>query len=142
MKTSDSRYASCLYFTANALARKIEKLAAGIYQKIDLSPSHAYLLMLVIDEPGIQPTVIAQHLQLQPSTVTRLIEKLEDRKLLVRITEGKLTNVYPTPKGKEMQPVLKECVQEFHHQYTVILGKEESNRMVQNISRLADKLED
>jgi DNA-binding MarR family transcriptional regulator len=142
MKTSDSRYASCLYFTASALARKVEKLASEIYRKVDLSPSHAYLLMLVIDEPGIQPTLIAQQLQLQPSTVTRLIEKLEDKKLLVRITEGKLTNVYATPKGKELQPRLKECVQEFHHKYSQILGKEESCRMVQNISRLADKLED
>lgn len=142
MKTSDSRYSSCLYFTASALARKVEKLASEIYRKVDLSPSHAYLLMLVIDEPGIQPTIIAQQLQLQPSTVTRLIEKLEDKKLLVRITEGKLTNVYATPKGKELQPRLKECVQEFHQKYSQILGKEESCRMVQNISRLADKLED
>ncbi len=142
MKTSDSRYASCLYFTANALARKIEKLASDIYRKVDLSPSHAYLLMLVIDMPGIQPTVIARQLQLQPSTVTRLIEKLEEKKLLVRITEGKLTNVYPSPKGKELRQQLEECVQEFHQTYSQLLGKEESCRMVQNISRLADKLED
>ena len=140
MRTSDSKYSKCLYFTANALARKIDKLAQESWGKIDLSPSHAYLLMLAIEEPGIQPTAIAEHLQLQPSTITRLLEKLEDKKLLVRTTEGKTTNVYPTPKGKELLPKMKECVNEFYSRYASILGKEESARLVQNIGKVADKL--
>lgn len=98
--------------------------------------------MLVIEEPGIQPTSIAEHLQLQPSTITRLIEKLEEKKLLVRTTEGKITNVYPTPKGKDMMPRLKECVDDFYNSYSTILGKEESTRMVQSIGKFADKLSD
>ncbi len=140
MKTTDSKYYQCLYFTSNALARKIEKLAQESWSKVDLSPSHGYLLMLAIEEPGIQPTSIAEHLQLQPSTITRLIEKLEEKKLLVRTTEGKITNVYPTPKGKEMMPKLKECVNDFYSNYSTILGKDESARLVQSIGKFADKL--
>lgn len=140
LKTSDSKYCRCLYFTANALARKVERLAQESWKKVDLSPSHAYLLMLVIEEPGIQPTILAEHLQLQPSTITRLIEKLEGKKLLVRTYEGKLTNVYPTPKGKEIMPKLKECLHEFYNRYSEILGREESLKLVQNMARIADKL--
>ena len=140
LKTSESKYCKCLYFTANALARKIDKLAQESWNKVDLSPSHAYLLMMVIEEPGMQPSLIARHLQLQPSTVTRLIEKLEEKKLLVRTTEGKLTNVYPTPKGKELLPKLKECLNDFYASYTQIFGKEESTRLVQTIGKAADKL--
>lgn len=140
MKTSESKYSKCLYFTANALARKIDKLAQESWSKIDLSPSHAYLLMLAIEEPGIQPTAIAEHLQLRRSTITRLLEKLEDKKLLIRTTEGKTTNVYPTPKGKELLPKMKECVNEFYSCYASILGKDESARLVQNIGKVADKL--
>ena len=141
MKTSDSKYCKCLYFTANALARKIEKLAMESWSKVDLSPSHAYLLMLVAEEPGIQPTSLSEHLQLQPSTITRLLEKLESKKLLVRTYEGKLTNVYSTPKGKDLLPKLKECLNEFYSRYSEILGREESARLVQNMGRIADKLE-
>jgi len=141
MKTTESKYCKCLYFTANALARKIEKLALASWDKVNLSPSHGYLLMLVNDEPGVQPSALANNLQLQPSTVTRLIDKLEVRKLLVRITEGKITNVYPTPKGKELQAKLKECLVEFFNQYSDILGKDESIKLVQNMGRIADKLE-
>ena len=141
MKTSDSKYCKCLYFTTNALARKVEKLAQQSWKKVDLSPSHAYLLMLVAEDPGIQPTLLAEHLQLRPSTVTRLIEKLEGKKLLLRTYGGKLANVYPTPKGKDMLPKLRECLQEFYSRYSDILGKEESAKLAQNIAKVADKLE-
>lgn len=97
--------------------------------------------MMVIQEPGMQPSLLADHLQLQPSTVTRLIEKLEERKLVVRTTEGKITNVYPSPKGKEMLPKLKECLHEFYNSYSSILGKEESAKLVQQMGRVADKLD-
>lgn len=141
MKTSCSKYAQCLYFTSAALARKIEKMAAGIWKKVDLSPSHAYLLIAVLEEPGIQPSSLAEHLQLKPSTITRLLEKLEEKKLLVRTTEGRLTNVYPTPKAKEWQPRLLECLQEFAHQYAAVLGKEESTKLVKTLSSIADKFD-
>ncbi len=141
MKSSESKYCNCLYFTTNALARKIEKLATESWKKVDMSPSHAYLLLLVLEEPGMQAGQIAEQLQLTPSTITRLIEKLEERKLVIRATEGKLTNVYPTQKGKDLKPQLKLCVEEFTDKYVKILGKEESKTFVRNMNLIADKLE-
>jgi DNA-binding MarR family transcriptional regulator len=129
-----------MYFSSNALARKIEKLAGEAWKKVDLSPSHAYLLMMVIDEPGIQPGALGEELLLTPSTISRLIEKLEEKKLVVRTTEGKMTNVYPTPKGKQLQPRLQECLKEFYENYSSILGKAESAVMVQKMNKITDKL--
>jgi DNA-binding MarR family transcriptional regulator len=140
VKTTESKYNRCLYFTSNALARKVEKLALETWEKVSLSPSHAYLLMLVVEEPGIQPSGLADQLQLQPSTVTRLIEKLEEKKLLIRTAEGKTKNVYPTPKGKEIYPKLRECAMEFYSAYSALLGKEESARLVNTLGKFADKL--
>lgn len=140
MKTSESKFCSCLYFTTNALARKVEKLAVESWKKIGLAPSHAYLLKLVIEEPGMQAGVLAEQLQLTPSTITRLIEKLEEKKLVTRVTEGKTTNVFPTQKAKEMKPQIKQCIEEFHEKYVKILGKEESKQFIQNMNTIADKL--
>ena len=131
-----------MYFISGALSRKIERLAAESWKKVDLSPSHAYLLMMVIDEPGIQPSDLSKELHLTPSTITRLIEKLEQKRLVVRTTAGKVTNVYPTPKGKELLPALKSCLHEFYQKYSDILGKEESEKLVKNMSRIADRLMD
>jgi MarR family transcriptional regulator, organic hydroperoxide resistance regulator len=141
-KLSDSTYSSCIYFATNALARKMEKIAVDAWKKTDLSPSHGYLLMLVLDEPGIQPKKLSEELHLEPSTITRLLEKLEEKKLLVRIVEGKQTNVYPTSKAKELLPKMKQCVADFYKTYSVILGKNESGRLIKSINRIADKLTD
>lgn len=141
MKISESKYAQCLYFTSAALARKVERLATRSWKKVNLSPSHAYLLMAILEEPGIQPMVLSGQLHLQPSTITRLMDKLEEKKLIVRTAEGKITNVYPTPKAKELYPKMKECLQEFYRQYAAILGKDESSRLVEDMAEIADRLE-
>ena len=140
MKAANSKYCQCLYFSSNALARKIEKLANESWKKVGLTPSHAYLLMLAIEEPGIQPSALVKQLLLTPSTITRLIEKLEEKKLVVRVTEGKVTNVYATPAAKNMLPQLKNCVSTFSKNYTDILGNAESIQMVNSLNKLSDKL--
>jgi MarR family transcriptional regulator, organic hydroperoxide resistance regulator len=140
MKASNSRFCQCLYFSSNAFARRVEKLASETWKKVGLSPSHAYVLLLVIEEPGIQPTAIVHQLLLTPSTITRLIEKLEEKKLVVRTTEGKLTNIYPTPKAKALLPEMNNCVNQFYEAYSAILGKEESARIAASMNKLVDKL--
>ncbi len=141
MKTSDSKFKQCFYFASGALARIVEKMAIEVWKEVDLSPSHAYVLMLVLEEPGMQPGAIAGQLHLTPSTITRLLEKLESRKLVVRTTEGKITNVYPTPKAKEMQSKLIALAEAFSQQYYKIVGREECDALIETITKMADQLE-
>jgi DNA-binding MarR family transcriptional regulator len=136
----ESRYCRCIYFSSAALARKIEKLAARAWEPVGLSPSHAYLLMIAIDSPGVQPGDLTEELLLTPSTITRLIEKLEEKKLVTRSSEGKTTKVFPTPRAKTLRPMLQDCVKAFYESYASILGKEESGRLVQAMNRVTDKL--
>ncbi len=140
MKTSDSRYGRCIYFSSNALARKTEKLATAVWKKAALSPSHAYLLMIVLADPGVQPGALSEELHLTPSTITRLIEKLEGKKLVIRTTEGKTTSVYPTAKSKELKPLLQECADEFQKNCITLFGKDESGRFVTSMNKISDKL--
>jgi DNA-binding MarR family transcriptional regulator len=129
-----------MYFASNALARKTEKLAVAAWKKADLSPSHAYLLMIVLEDPGVQPGALSNELHLTPSTITRLIEKLEEKKLVVRTTEGKTTSVYPTPKSREMKPLLLECVEDFYKSCITLVSKEECIRFVNSMNKISDKL--
>ena len=141
MKISESKFCQCIYFTTNALARKIEKLALKSWKPVNLSPSHAYLILMVLQEPGTQPGCIANHLQLSPSTVTRLIEKLEEKGLATRITEGKTTKIFPTAAAKQLLPALLECSNQFYNSCNNILGRDESNELICNMTKIADKLE-
>ncbi|RYZ19989.1 MAG: MarR family transcriptional regulator [Chitinophagaceae bacterium] len=142
MKASCSKFSQCLYFMSGALARKVERLAVDSWKPVDLSPSHAYLLLTVLETPGIQPGALADHLQLQPSTITRLMQKLEEKKLIVRTTEGKLTNVYPTPKAKELYPKMKTCIEVFHGHCDRLLNRQEAGRLLGSMGSLADRMDD
>ena len=140
MKATDSRYCNCVYFSSGALARKIEKKAIEVWDSVKLSPSHGYLLLMVLDQPGIQPTAIVEELLLAPSTITRLIEKLEEKKLVRRTAEGKITNVYPTARAKAMRGQFQECLDTFYQSFSDILGKDESAKLVHAMNRITDKL--
>lgn len=140
MKARESAFNQCLYFSSSALSRKVEKMAEESWKKIGLAPSHAYLLTLAISEPGIQAGEIAEQLHLTPSTITRLIQKLEEKKLVVRVYEGKSTLVYPTAKSRYLYPKMQECLSEFYEKYTSVLGVDESARFIRNINTLNDKL--
>lgn len=129
-----------MYFSASALARKIEKLACTCWKPVDLSPSHAYLLLLVIDQPGIQPTSICTQLQLTPSTITRLMEKLEEKQLVTRTNEGKTTTVFPTTKAIELLPQLRACQQEFYQKQAEAVKGADCRELVQQMNRLSDKV--
>ena len=133
METKDTKYCKCLYHSANAFARVMTKMADEAFGPTGLSTSYAFLLMTVNDTPGIQPKAISNQMQLRPSTVTRLIEKMEYRGLLERKSAGRATEVYPTEKSEALKPELKKAWQRLYKQYTSILGKESANELTNNI---------
>ena len=71
MTKSNTILHNCLYFTANSLARVITRMAEEEFRATGLSPSHAFLVMLVNDKPGIGQKELCEQLYLAPSTVTR-----------------------------------------------------------------------
>ena len=141
MKASASKFCSCIYWTSGTLARKINKLAEDAWAPMGLAPGQAYLLSLVMENPGCQPLELSAELHLAPSTITRFIEKLEERKLVVRITEGKLTNVFPTQAAKKLKEKMGKCRGNFMHSFQSALGKKESEVLVKHMLQAADKLD-
>lgn len=65
----------CLYFTANRLGRIITKMAEDEFAVSGLSPTYAFLLMAVYEREGISQKELCEILHLQPSTITRFIER-------------------------------------------------------------------
>ena len=141
MESCDSKYCGCLYYSANALARIMSKMADEEFAHTGLSSSYAFLLMTVNWNPGIQPKEISEHMQLTPSTVTRLIEKMEHKDLLIRKPIGKYTEVYATEKGKKLVEEVKEAWLSLFKRYSEIIGEEEGKKLTALIYNAAKKLE-
>ena len=124
MGKENSKFCNCLYYSANALGRLMTKIAEEEFAITGLSPSYAFLLMSVNEKPGIQPKELSEQMQLAPSTVTRLLEKMEFRGFVERKSVGRITEVYPKAKSKELDPKIKEAWLNLYKRYSSIIGKE------------------
>lgn len=141
MSEKKSTYCTCLYYSANALARIISKMAEEEFAVSGLSPSHAFLVMTVNREPGIKPTEISEIMQLTPSTVTRLIEKLEYKGLVERQSNGKYTEVYATPDGTKLNEVILKSWRNLLDRYNSVLGEEAAAELTSMIHEASQKLD-
>jgi len=134
-----SEYLSnCLYFTANILSRSIGKMADTAFREVGISPSHAFMMMLVNETPGITQKELSAHLDLAPSTLTRFADKLVYRGYIKRAHKGKTVRIYPTQTGKELQPRIEAAWKRLYEDYSKVLGKEAGEELTKSID-LANK---
>jgi len=131
----------CLYFTANSLARVITRMAEEEFRRTGLSPSHAFLMMLVNDHPGIGQTELGEQLNLAPSTVTRFIDLLVHRGYLIRKkSDGKVSRVYATEAGRNLRKPIAEAWKSLHQRYAKVLGLKKGDELTAMIDAASDKL--
>ena len=133
METVDSPFCECLFFSTNALARNLTRLAEEEFSTAGVAPSYAFLMMAVNAEPGVKPSIISQKMQLSPSTVTRLIEKLEIKGYLERKVNRKYTLVYPTPLGASLEIKLQKAWNNLQRRYSNLLGDETASALTAEV---------
>jgi len=132
---------SCLYFTSNKLNRILNKMAEEEFIKTGLSPSHALTLMNINRQAGLSQKELSEIMNIKPSTTTRFIDKLEGRGLVERKLEGKLSYLYPTSKGIDLQTEIDKCWEGLNKRYSEILGHEEGIKLTEAIDKAATELE-
>lgn len=132
---------SCLFFTANRLSRSITKMAEEEFAVTGLTPMYGYLIRLVIGTPGISQKELSEKLCITASTLTRFIDKLENKQLVERKVQGKTVLVYPTPKGQELEDSIREASRNLRLRYEAILGKELSMHLSSDLELTSERLE-
>lgn len=89
---------------------------------------------------GITPTELSEIMMLTPSTVTRLVERMEGKGLLTRSSEGRNTIIKPTEAGHKLQPKIKDAWRHLKESYSTILGPE-ADELAAGIYRTTKTLE-
>ena len=135
-----TRYSACLLFSANALARAITAIGDEEFGRLGMCYSHAYLLCEVVAQPGVSPSQLSETLHLTPSTITRSVEKLEQKRLVRRESEGKKTLIYPTPEGEALQPTITEAWERVGARYSQVLGETNVCQLTQQVFNAAQAL--
>jgi DNA-binding MarR family transcriptional regulator len=123
----------CLFFTANSLARTISRFAEEEFMLTGLSPSIAFIQMIVNQQPGISQNDIGTEMNLSPSTITRFIDRLEARELIRREVSGKNSFIHPTQKGLDIQISIEEAWSRLHERYATLLGREAADQLTSSI---------
>ena len=132
-------YCGCLYYSTAALSRMVTKIADEEFKTTGLSSSHAFVLLSVNKEPGIQPCELSAQLLLEPSTITRLIEKLEAQDLVTRVKDGKQVHVQPTTAGKKKLKDLQVVQKRLHQRFDDALGKKKNDELTASLYAALDK---
>lgn len=140
MKKSDKYLSKCLYFTANSLARKIAKLADEAFLPLGLTPSYAFLLLLIYENPGVTPSALSQELNLDASTITRLSDKMILRSFIEKEKKGKTMHFQPTDILTHMIPNLEKCWFDLKDKYDEILGEENADLLVDLTYTASEKI--
>jgi DNA-binding MarR family transcriptional regulator len=136
-----SVYCKCLYYSSNALARVMTRMAGEEFAVVDLSPSHAFIVMTVNKNPGILAGELAEIMMLTPSTVTRLVDKLEMKQLVKKHSEGRSTMIYPTPGSVELNDAIKSAWFKLYGRISAILGEENSRLLTEKVYKAAIDLD-
>ncbi len=115
-------------------------MAEEEFASTGLTPSYAFVLMTVNSQPGIQPKELSKHMQLTPSTVTRLVEKLETRGFLERNIIGRSTEIHPTSKSLELNDKLMKTWKNLYNRYSDLIGENEGKDLTQKIKNALDNI--
>lgn len=133
----------CLYFNTNALARKLNATWENAFGKVGLSPSHAYLLRAVLKKPGVTQQELAKEMNLNKSTVTRFIEVLEKKNLLVRKSSSQDQReklIHPSAQAIEMSDQLEALGNELYTSMCELIGNDSLEMFVNSAREINDKL--
>lgn len=139
-RAEENPFGSCLYFTANAVARHVSRLADEAFASTGLNPSTGLLLSLVVGEPGIPPSRAAELLHLAPSSVTRFADALVRRAYVRREQRGRQILLFPTPEGEAALAGVEEAWAQLYESYSRDVGKRRGETLARELSLTAELL--
>lgn len=134
----------CLYFNVNALSRAVNQIWEDAFAEFDLSPSHAYLLRLVLSSPGLTPKQISQELKLEKSTITRFLDALTKKGFIRRQNsssgDARELGIYPTRKAEKITTQLEEKGNKLYQTMIDTIGKNELTDLVKQLRKTESNL--
>jgi DNA-binding MarR family transcriptional regulator len=126
----------CLYFNTTALARLLEKAWTAAFAEHALTPPQAFVLRLVLNQPGLSQREIADAMTIARPTATRLLDGLEARKLIRRRTgdsDAREQRIHPTPSAEAIRDSLNAASENVTRRLKQLLGPQAFEQTVGKI---------
>jgi len=142
---SSHMFDRCLYFNVNALARVVNKKWAQAFAQYDLSPAHGYMLRAVLAQPGISQKQLASELRLEKSTITRFVDALQKKGLVIRkkvsAEDARESCIYATEQAQAIHLELESLGEELYETMIADIGEENLKLLVSKLRESTKKIE-
>ena len=105
-----------------------------------LTPSQGNLLLHLIDNCYAFSYFISSDLRVNPSSVTRLADQLEEKGLVSRYTHSRWTYLSVTEEAIGLYDALVDCDNAFRDRCNALLGENEPRILARALNQATDKL--
>jgi len=115
----------CMYFNTTALARLLERAWTAAFADFELTPPQAFMLRLVLDQPGLSQRELAEAMTIARPTATRVLDGLEARKLIKRRagdTDAREQRIHPTAEAEAIRDGLNAASGNVTRRLKTLLG--------------------
>jgi DNA-binding MarR family transcriptional regulator len=120
----------CLYFNISVLARKVGAIWQAEFARVGLSPSHGYLLAAIAENAPVSQKVLSEILELDASTITRLVESLVARGFAKKTAKGKGGEVDLTDNGRRLHRSVTKAMDRLYNHMQSHFGEERFEEFV------------
>jgi len=137
-------FEQCMYFNTTALARRLEREWTVAFEPFGLTPPQAFLLRVVLKNPGLLQREIARLMSISRPTATRALDALESKAMIVRKgseKDGRESTVFPTAEAISIQVALDEASAKVSARLKSVLGKESFSDTVARLKEVRAALE-
>lgn len=134
----------CLYFNTAALARRLERQWAEVFEVFGLTTPQAFMLRAVLDRPGMLQSELSEELSIARPTTTRALDGLEEKGYVERRRpehDGREIAIFPTAAANRLKTPLNEASGAVTAKLRKTLGSAEFTDMVCKIRSVRSALE-
>lgn len=110
------------------------------FAKTGLTPTQAFALICISEEPGASPSDIAEKLNIAPSTVTRAVDQLKARGFAESSSTGRAVDIHPTDDGRAMVQPVKDAWRDLYEDYCTQIDRSEADQLSFTLAAVNDKL--
>ena len=127
------------------LLRRAHLSASRRYRRhlaaFDFAPGEARVLMSVLDAPGVTPSALADSADVDPPTVTGVVDRLVARGYLRREPDPRDRRrqlLYATDAGEALRPRIREARRASEAELEGLLGPEDTAQLSDLLARFLD----
>jgi len=133
----------CLYFNTTALARALEREWTLAFRDFGVTPPQGFMLRMVVAQPGLLQSELADGLAISRSTATRTLDGLQRLGLIERRptgNDGRELGIHPTVAAKRMGAALNTASGKVTERMKERLGERVFDRTVAGVKTVKAKL--